>query len=307
MEKIIERLNPLNDFLFLKYMGEKGDEEQLLSFLNAVLEKDGVKPLRSVEIIENKTFSAEIIGDKTSVLDVRAVTDNGAKVNIEVQLRNVGNMDRRSLFYWSREYSRGIEAGQDYMELPRVIAINIINFEFLEIEAFHTCFHLWEDRHRYMLTDALEIHFIDMVKFKRCPEKDIHSNALHRWLSFMDKDSTKETIEEVTAMDTGIQKAQEKIQYVSNDKEALHAYLLREMALSDYTSGVNFHRREGMKEGLEKGIKKGIKKGRQEGFRESQELIVINSRRKGYSIELIRDITELSESDILEILKRNEL
>jgi hypothetical protein len=24
------RLNPLNDFLFMKYMGEKGDEEQLL-------------------------------------------------------------------------------------------------------------------------------------------------------------------------------------------------------------------------------------------------------------------------------------
>ncbi|MDR1675985.1 MAG: Rpn family recombination-promoting nuclease/putative transposase [Tannerella sp.] len=291
MEKITERLNPLNDFLFLKYMGEKGDEEQLLSFLNAVLEKDGVKPLRSVEIIENKTFSAEIIGDKTSVLDVRAITDNGAKVNIEVQLRNVGNMDRRSLFYWSREYSRGIEAGQDYVELPRVIAINIVNFEFLEIEAFHTCFHLWEDCHRYMLTDALEIHFIDMVKFKRCPVKDIHSNALHRWLSFMDKDTINETIEEVTAMDTAIQKAQEKIQYVSNDKEALHAYLLREMALSDYTSGVNFHRREG----------------RQEGIRESQEFTVINAKRKGYSIELIRDITELSESDILEILKRNSL
>jgi hypothetical protein len=24
----VERLNPLNDYLFLKYMGEKGDEEQ---------------------------------------------------------------------------------------------------------------------------------------------------------------------------------------------------------------------------------------------------------------------------------------
>jgi hypothetical protein len=26
---IKERLNPLNDYLFMKYMGEKGDEEQL--------------------------------------------------------------------------------------------------------------------------------------------------------------------------------------------------------------------------------------------------------------------------------------
>jgi hypothetical protein len=37
----IERLNPLNDYLFLKYMGEKGDEEQLLAFLNAVLHRTG--------------------------------------------------------------------------------------------------------------------------------------------------------------------------------------------------------------------------------------------------------------------------
>jgi hypothetical protein len=32
------RLNPLNDYLFMKYMGEEGDEEQIIAFLNAVFE-----------------------------------------------------------------------------------------------------------------------------------------------------------------------------------------------------------------------------------------------------------------------------
>ncbi|MDR2069380.1 MAG: hypothetical protein LBP71_05875 [Spirochaetaceae bacterium] len=36
-EKLPERLNLLNDYLFVKVMGKKGDEEQLLGFLNAVL------------------------------------------------------------------------------------------------------------------------------------------------------------------------------------------------------------------------------------------------------------------------------
>jgi hypothetical protein len=31
------RLNPLNDFLFLKTMGAKGDEEHILGFLNAAM------------------------------------------------------------------------------------------------------------------------------------------------------------------------------------------------------------------------------------------------------------------------------
>ena len=67
------RLNPLNDYLFLKVMGEKGDEEQLMGFLNAVLGRTGKEQLASIEILENKFFAAGAIGDKTSILDVRAV------------------------------------------------------------------------------------------------------------------------------------------------------------------------------------------------------------------------------------------
>jgi hypothetical protein len=63
------RLNPLNDYLFLKVMGEKGDEEQLRAFLNAVLGWKGRNAIESVEIIENKTAAAEVLGDKTSILD----------------------------------------------------------------------------------------------------------------------------------------------------------------------------------------------------------------------------------------------
>jgi predicted transposase/invertase (TIGR01784 family) len=40
-------------------------------------------------------------------------------------------------------------------------------------------------------------------------------------------------------MDAAIQKAEEKMVYISSDKEALHAYQMREMALSDWTSGIN--------------------------------------------------------------------
>jgi predicted transposase/invertase (TIGR01784 family) len=123
------RLNPLNDYLFLKVMGEKGDEEQLLGFLNAVLGRTGENRIVQVEILENRTFTAEFIGDKTSILDVRARVENNTRIDIEVQLRNQRNMDRRGLFYWSREYTKSLEKGQDYLALPRVVTINIVNFE----------------------------------------------------------------------------------------------------------------------------------------------------------------------------------
>jgi len=190
----MKRLNPLNDYIFQKLLGEKGDEEQLLSFLNAVLKRTGRDTLISAEIIESKVLTAEIIGDKASILDIIAVTDDNTRVNIEVQLRNYGNMDRRSLFYWSREYARGISAGDDYALLPNVIAINIVNFDFIPLDDFHTTFHLWEDRHRHMLTEALEMHFIEVTKFSRLTEKDIENDALHRWLTYFDKSAPQKLV-----------------------------------------------------------------------------------------------------------------
>jgi predicted transposase/invertase (TIGR01784 family) len=302
----VERLNPLNDYLFLKVMGEKGDEEQLLSFLNAVLDRTKDQALLSIEITEARTLTADIIGNKSSVLDVRARAADGTLVDIEVQLRNLGNMDRRSLFYWSWEYSKQLGSGQDYHVLPKVIAINIVNFELLPSKDFHTCFHLWEDRERdLLLTDALEIHFVDMVKFRRLGEKDIRNDALQRWLAYFDLGSPGELVEEVIRMDAGIQKAQERLVHVTNDKESLREYHMREMALSDWTSGVNHARREGRQEGRVEGRKEGLEEGRKEGLEEGwqkgQKEIARRMKARGRPLEEIAGDTGLTEAQIKEL------
>jgi predicted transposase/invertase (TIGR01784 family) len=240
------RLNPLNDFHFFKVLGEKGDEVQLLSFLNAVLGRCANEQLIHVEIIENKSFFAELMGDKTCILDVRAILQDGTKINIEVQLRNNHNMDKRSLFYWSRVFVKSLDSGQDYIELPKVIAINIVDFDFLPTENFHCVFHLREDsENSIILTEALEIHFIDMVKWRLLPKKDIANDALHRWLAWLDQRSPPELIKELKNMDSAIDKADERMVYVTGDKEAIRAYEMRMMGLFDWNSAINYERREG--------------------------------------------------------------
>ncbi|MDR1116269.1 MAG: Rpn family recombination-promoting nuclease/putative transposase [Tannerella sp.] len=291
MNKI--RLNPLNDFLFMKYMGEKGDEEQLLAFLNVVLRKTGNDGIVSVKILETK-LSADIIGDKSSIMDLRAEMDNGTRVNIEVQLRNVGNMDKRSLFYWSREYGKSIQVGDDYDDLPRVITINIIDTELLPIDRVHASFHLWEDDDKdYMLTDMMEIHFIDMVKFRRLKGKDIEHNLLHRWLTFFDKTASDQTIQKIIEMDTSIGKAHEKIMSVAQDSEMLHQYQMREMAIIDYASGIS------------NATIKGIAIGEQRGERKSQVKYVLKLSQKGMSAEDIAELIDLSIEEVTKILNTN--
>ena len=120
-DKDMERLKPLNDFIFKKLFGEKGDEPMLLSFLNAVLNRTQKEELTEIEIIENKELTKELIKDKTGRIDVRPKTATGEQVDIEVQLTDQDNMDKRTLFYWGKLYLEGIKQGEDYRKLTKVI------------------------------------------------------------------------------------------------------------------------------------------------------------------------------------------
>jgi len=242
------RFNPLNDFLFYKIMGEKGDEVQLLGFLNAVLHRTGENQFTSVKILENKTFTPEMLGNKSCTLDVRAILQDKTRANIEVQLKNRYNMDRRSLFYWSKEYTKSLKSGENYRNLPNAIAINILNYNFPPIGEVHTCFHLREDRHReYILTDALEIHFLNMVQYRKQLKGTSLDDPLIRWLAWLNKSKGEELAAEAAKMDAAIQAANERMVYVTGDEEAIWAYERRQMALMDYNNDISSAREEGMK------------------------------------------------------------
>ncbi|GHV80656.1 hypothetical protein AGMMS49944_24470 [Spirochaetia bacterium] len=235
----MERLNPLDDFIFTKVFGEKGDEEQLLAFLNAVLQRTGRDGLVSVEILEDKTLTGDTIGKKLGVLDVRARTDKGDDVNIEVQLKDLHNMDRRSIFYWSKRYIKHLNAGENYNLLPNVIAINIVDFDYIKLDDYHTSFHLREDRSpAYVLTDAIEIHFLNMAKFRKLKNKDIKNNVLERWLLYLDDTTPPELIEEIIRMDTVIERTNERLEFLSQDDETMRYYELRQMERADWNSVV---------------------------------------------------------------------
>ena len=127
----MQRLRPLNDFIFKKLFGKTENIDNLKSFLNAVLNKDKTQELVELEIINEKELTTDNIQDKKGIIDVLAKTSDGTNINIEVQLTNQDNMDKRTLFYWSRIYSRSIVKGEDYSNLNKVITINILDFNYI--------------------------------------------------------------------------------------------------------------------------------------------------------------------------------
>jgi predicted transposase/invertase (TIGR01784 family) len=152
-----KRLNPLNDYILQKTLGEEGDEIQLLSLFNGIVARTD-KRFSSIQILENKTLMADIMGYKQNVLDIRSIVDNTIRADIEVQLWDEKAMDRRSLHYWSNDFRYGIKRGESYKDLPDTIAINIVDFHHIDLDEYHTSFHIYEDRHKeYKLSDAFDL------------------------------------------------------------------------------------------------------------------------------------------------------
>ena len=286
--------DPLNDFLFFKTFGERGDEVQLLGFINAVLGKTGDDKLVSVEILENTTFMADIMDGKSCSLDVRAQLPDGTMVNIEVQLQNEYNMDRRSLFYLGKEYVRKLKAGEDYVELEKVIAINILNYNYPKTKSFHSCFRLREDEEPdIILTDALEVHFINMVKYRRQARKksDMRGldDPLRRWLVWLDKNSPPEVLEEVVKMDVAIRNADKTISLVTMSEKEMDIYERRMKAEWDRVSSLGYATR--------KGEARGLKRGQQE----RNKTIARNLLTEGSTPDFVQKITGLSLDEIAKL------
>ncbi|HEX3048155.1 MAG TPA: PD-(D/E)XK nuclease family transposase [Bacillota bacterium] len=88
---------------------------------------------------------------------------------------------------------------------------------------------MWEDEEgNYLLTDLIEIHFIELPKFNLFAPKDIKRNPLHRWLKFFDKTLPEEELKELMEMDNAIKRAEKKLEYISSDEDALALYRARE-------------------------------------------------------------------------------
>ena len=240
----MRKVKPLNDFIFKKVFGEKGNEDILISFINAVLKRTKKEKIVELEIIDNKQLTKELI------IDVRAKTSNGENIDIEVQLTDQGNMDKRTLFYWGKMYLENIKQGQDYTSLEKVITINILDFEFLGTETYQSSFHLWEDIEKdYMLTDVVEIHFLELPKFRKKKDKDYRENDIERWLMFLEKDISETTLKELISLDTAIEKAEQKIEYLSSDEEAMRIYYERERSLHERANMISSAEARGVEKG----------------------------------------------------------
>ena len=245
------RINRTNDAVFKAIFAKY--PKITLSLINAFLEFQGTEQLMDIEFIDREIDSDEYDG-KESRLDILGVTASGVKVNIEMQVNSLAAMGERSLFYWARNFAE-LKRGEEYDQLKRTIAINILGFNLFNEKNYpdmHSCFGIYDIKTQCQLTDKLEIHFLELPKFKSKSVKDM--NRMEKWAAYFSPGTTDEELEEIAAAEEAIREAMEVEDVFTKDEVAKRSYEKAEKFRRDQAAQLSYARQEGKEEGREEGI-----------------------------------------------------
>jgi predicted transposase/invertase (TIGR01784 family) len=285
-----ELLDPKNDFVFKRIFGSEENKDILLAFLNRTLLEAGESILTEI-ILLNPYTDKDSPRDKQSIFDIKAKTVDGSIVNIEMQLFNRYDNEKRTLYYWSKQYSEQLKEGNPYKQLKKCITINIVDFSFLPNDQYHNVFHLREIKSGISLNDDLEIHFLELAKLDS--HKIPTNGGLVHWLLFL-KSRNKKQWEVLKMREPVLGKAMTVLEFLSQDEEARRLYEMRQKALHDEASSLAGAKEEGIKEG----IKIGTEKGKEEGRREEKVNTVRAMLQNGIDINVICEVTKLTKEEI---------
>ena len=178
------KYSPKIDLVFRKLFGSEENKNILLSFVNSILEKETViKDLT----IKNPYNLAEYVSGKESILDIKAVDENGVHYDIEMQIGEQGYYGKMALYYWSKIYSGQIEMAENYRELSKTIGIHLLDFDYFKDERYIRRMVLkdFSTNEIYKELAYEELYFIEMSKFQKS-YKELKT-VLDRWITFMNK------------------------------------------------------------------------------------------------------------------------
>ena len=271
----------INDYIFKKIFSKKGNESILKDFLISVLNI----PIQKVETRAEVSLERQLEENKLGRLDILAKLDDSTIVNIEVQILNKYNFIDRTMYYWSGNYYNELRAGEDYKEVKKVIAINILDYEIFEEGPYHEIARIRRDFKNKILTDKMELHFIQIPKFLK--ENRGTKTKLEQWMQFISQKDEKE-VELAMKENEEIKKANEEYEYLTGDEAERRLALLREEAIRDEKTMLKGSREEGI----------------EIGKKENKIEIAKNMLEEGMDIKTISRLTKLTIEEI-EKIKEN--
>jgi len=244
----------VNDILFQYVFGEPEGMPLLKAMLNSFFEMAGTEKVSELQL-QSPRLGPQGRGEKTSHLDILAKDVDGRFINIEIQTYRQDYYLERSLFYWSRVYSRQLGRGRNYNRLRPVISVNLLDVNCFKGDQWYTV-----DKMAH--SEYLQIHTLELSKIAGRP-----SNSAESWGKFIETSGRNDSIARVLARDNrDILEAERRIEQFMGgiDRRFLRA-LAKEKAERDRISYLDYAKREGWENGVREGKEAGLAVGLAEG------------------------------------------
>ena len=237
----------MNDY-FVRYLFSSSDSNAiLLDFINSIMLDSNMKTFRAVEILTPFNYK-ENYEDKETIVDVKCITQNGTVVIIEIQLQGNSRFPERILYYWASNYSKLLKQGEKYDALTPVISINLLNFNLDDNDSIHSCYMIYDSINKRLLTDHLQIHILELKKFKyNSLEPDL--NCWLKFFTMKEKDDKEVIMSDLVKEKPIMEEVQKRYNNFIKDRLMMNEYDKREAYLYGNQIILEEERRLGIKEG----------------------------------------------------------
>jgi predicted transposase/invertase (TIGR01784 family) len=131
--------------------------------------------------IKNPYNEREFVGDKLTIVEVKAIDEKGEIYLIEIQLVIHAALVPRTLYTWSGIYHSQIQADDNYYhKLKPMISIWIMNDNlFDKVEDYHLDFSVSNRKHNLALKENVAFHLLQLPKW---PSTFDVTNEKERWI-----------------------------------------------------------------------------------------------------------------------------
>ena len=251
--------NPTNDIAFKKIFGDENKTEVLISFLNSILDFKGDKQIESVKIA-NPYQVPKIKELKNTILDIKAISQNGEQFIVEMQVEKDKEFAKRSLYYTSKSYVEQIDKGEDYRELQKVYFIGILNFAILDTKDYISRHLILDEKTLKQEVADFEFTFIELTKFN-LPLNECDTIA-KKWIYFIQNASSFDMVPKEYEGIREFKQAFDIAKQYNWSKKEMEVYDWHFKQEWKRLSILETAREDGLKKGLEQGLEQGQKKGR---------------------------------------------
>ena len=289
--EINPELKMKSDIMFKAFYGRKENEEFLQDFLEAVLEEK-IKIKKVMHDVMLEQLAKE---QKFGILDLGVELESGEFINVEIQIKNYKNIEKRTTFYACKKLIEQLGPGEDYRQLKPTIIIAILDYSFIKLPEYITeTVRVVKEHREYEINNDVKYYYIELEKFRN--QNPDMTKRINQWSAFLDMERG-DLLEMACKENDKVKRAVENYEVLTGDEEVKRLAEIRLMSKLEEKSALDCAREDGIEEGKKIGREIGREQERRETI-EKLRKIAKKLKEQKMQTKQIAEITGLSEEEI---------